>query len=123
MNFLRTAILAGFFFSLTACGDPASVKPVNTSGNVERGKIALAQYACHACHIIPGITGSKVFVGPTLDGVASRPLIAGSIPNTPDNLLAWIRHPTTIDPQTAMPDMGVTEDHARDMVAYLSILK
>lgn len=92
-------------------------------GNAARGKIALTQYACHACHVIPGITGSKVFVGPSLDGVGSRPIIAGHLPNNKQNLMAWIRHTQSIDPQSAMPDMGVTEEHARDMAAYLSSLK
>ncbi len=91
-------------------------------GNPELGKIALTQYACHACHMIPGITGSKVFVGPSLDGVGSRPIIAGNLPNNPQNMIRWIRHPQSIDPHSAMPNMGVTEEHARDMAAYLSSL-
>ena len=38
-------------------------------------------------------------------------------------LAAWIRHPQKLDPRTAMPDMQVTEAHARDMVAYLRTLE
>jgi cytochrome c len=105
---------------LAACGD----KPVaSLQGNPEKGRTALAQYACQACHVIPGITGSEVFVGPPLDGIASRPLIAGRLPNDRDNLIRWIREPQAIDPETAMPNMGVTEQHARDMAAYLATLK
>ena len=36
---------------------------------------------------------------------------------------ALVRHPQAVDPRTAMPDMQVTEAHARDMVAYLYTLK
>lgn len=87
-----------------------------------RGKLALTQYACHTCHVIPGVTGSRVYIGPPLAGIASRALIAGKLPNTPDNLAHWIRTPQLFDPRTAMPAMGVTERDARDMAAYLRTL-
>jgi mono/diheme cytochrome c family protein len=99
----------------------ASASP-NRSSPAERGRLALTQYACSACHTIPGITGSSPNVGPPLQGLASRRLIAGKLVNTPDNLVSWLRHPQAIKPLTAMPDMGVTEADARDMVAYLATL-
>lgn len=113
-SLLATALLAG-------CGKDEANSSL--SGDPARGRIALTQYACHACHRIPGITGSDVYVGPPLAELAKRSTIAGDIPNTPENLLAWIRHPQALDPATAMPDMGVREQDARDMVAYLSTLK
>ncbi|MRV73622.1 c-type cytochrome [Duganella sp. FT92W] len=90
--------------------------------DAHRGKLALTQYGCHACHLIPGITGSRVHIGPPLAGLASRTLIAGKLRNTPDNLARWIRTPQLFDPRTAMPAMGVTERDARDMAAYLGRL-
>jgi cytochrome c1 len=36
-----------------------------------------------------------------------------------DNLIHWIRNPQAIDPQTAMPNLGVTERDALDISAYL----
>lgn len=92
-------------------------------GDVERGRLALAQHACHACHTIPGITSSSPNVGPPLQGLAGRSLIAGKLANTPDNLVRWIRQPKTVKPLTAMPDMGVSEGDARDMAAYLATLR
>ena len=93
------------------------------AGDVERGKLALGQYACHACHTIPGITSALPNVGPPLQGLASRSLIAGKLVNTPDNLVLWIRDPKAVKPLTAMPDMGVSELDARDMAAYLATLR
>jgi cytochrome c2 len=87
------------------------------------GKLALTQYACHACHPIPGITGSEVYVGAVLKGYAGRRIIARDLPGTPENLARWIRDPQEIDPHTAMPALGVGEKDARDMVAYLLTLK
>jgi mono/diheme cytochrome c family protein len=90
---------------------------------VARGRQLMHQYACSACHIIPGVTGSAVHVGPPLAGLASRRLIAGSLPNTEDNLVRWLRDPASVDPATAMPAMGVSERDARDMAAYLGTLR
>ncbi len=88
-------------------------------GNAERGRVALTQYACNACHIIPGVTGPRVYVGRPLDDVGSRKFIAGQLPNTQANLMHWIRNPKAVDPQTAMPDLDVTADDAADISAYL----
>ena len=92
------------------------------TGDAERGRQALYQYACSACHTIPGVTSSSPNVGPPLKGLASRGLIAGKLANTPDNLVRWLRHPKEVKPQTAMPDLGVTEAHAQDIAAYLATL-
>jgi cytochrome c2 len=110
------ALLA--LFVLGGCGEAPKVGPA-VQGNVERGKIALTQYACQACHIIPGITGSRVYVGRPLGALAERKFIAGNLPNTQANLVRWIRNPKQIDPLTAMPMMGVSETDAIDMSAYL----
>ena len=91
--------------------------------DLERGRMALSQYACTACHTIPGTTGSAPQVGPPLAGLARRTLIAGKLANTPDNMVRWLREPRAVDPLTAMPDLEVTEADARDIAAYLATLR
>jgi len=91
--------------------------------SIRRGRIALQQYACVACHRIPGITGHEARVGPPLAGIASRTMLGGVLSNSPDNMVRWIREPQQASPLTAMPDLGVTERDARDMAAYLSTLR
>ena len=54
-----------------------------------------------------------------LDDMALRLYIAGLLINTPENMIAWIRHPQAVKPLTPMPDLGVLEKDARDMTAYL----
>lgn len=88
-------------------------------GDPERGRAALAQHACRACHMIPGVSGPETSVGRTLDGLAERRFIAGGLPNNEANLVRWIRDPQSIDPHTAMPAMGVSERDALDMSAWL----
>ncbi len=105
-----------------SCGLPLEGAPTH-SPDVQRGKQALYQYACSACHTIPGVTGSSPAVGPPLGGLASRTLIAGKLSNTPENMILWLRHPQKVKPLTAMPDLGVTQEHAADMAAYLATLR
>jgi mono/diheme cytochrome c family protein len=88
-----------------------------------RGKHALEQYACATCHEIPGVTGATVPVGPSLRQLASRSYLAGTLPNTRDNLIRWLRSPQAVKPGSAMPDLGVSERDARDMGAFLSELR
>jgi mono/diheme cytochrome c family protein len=88
----------------------------------ERAQLVLRQYVCIACHTIPGLTSSQPQVGPPLGGMARRSLIAGRLPNTAENLVRWIRAPQSVKPGSAMPDLGVTEEHAQLIAAYLSRL-
>lgn len=102
------------------CGSSATLSV--GAGSAERGRVAIHQYACRGCHVIPGVAGSDLHIGPPLQGIASRRHIAGRLPNTPEAMVAWIRHPRRIDPESAMPDVGVTEQDARDIAAYLATL-
>ncbi|MGE0799360.1 MAG: c-type cytochrome [Lautropia sp.] len=88
-----------------------------------RGRTALHQYGCNACHRIPGVTGDDTDVGPPLAGMANRRLIAGAVANTPEQMVQWIVEPRSIDPETAMPAMRVSRRDAADMAAYLATLR
>jgi len=98
--------------------EPEARQPTRLA-DAKRGRLALTQFACQACHRIPGVTGPQSFVGPALDGLAGRSLIAGQLPMGQDNLVKWIRAPQEVKPGTAMPRLGVPEQDARDMAAYL----
>ena len=105
----------------SACGRLQVALP-DRGPDLARGQRALYQYACNACHTIPGVTGARPHVGPPLSGMARRNLIAGKLANTPDNMVRWLRHTREVDPLTAMPEMGVSEQDARDIAAYLATL-
>jgi cytochrome c len=116
MNRAHLAILVTAL-ALAGCG--AGRPPPGVQGDPQRGKIALTQYACHSCHIVPSIAGSKVYVGRPLDDLATRRYIAGKVPNTQANLVRFMRDPQALDPGTAMPTLGVSERDALDISAYL----
>jgi cytochrome c1 len=103
---------------LLACGPPGAPVLVN-GGDPTRGRALISDYQCGACHEIPGVRGARGTVGPPLLRFGLRSYIGGRAPNTPVNLVRWLQDPKTIDPGTAMPDMGVDEVQARDMAAYL----
>jgi cytochrome c len=89
----------------------------------QRGWQAIQDYGCHSCHTIPGVPSADSLVGPPLTAWADRHYIAGQLPNTAENLIEWIQYPQTIEPGTAMPNMDVTEQDARDISAYLYTLR
>ncbi len=96
---------------------------ITGGGDPKAGIDSIRHYGCNGCHTIPGIAGSQALVGPSLEHMANRVYIAGQLPNTPENLMRWIRKPHDIHPQTAMPDMNVSENDARNIAAYLYTLK
>lgn len=113
-------ILVLLLSTLAGC---AEHPPPALGGSPQNGKLLLRQFSCGSCHSIPGVAGAKGKVGPPLDGIAGRVYLAGTLPNTPATMAAFIQSPQMADPRTAMPDMGVSEAHARDITAYLYTLK
>jgi len=106
-------VLAG----LAAC-EPTHQRRVSW-GNSDRGAQLIRAYGCGSCHSIPGIQRADSKVGPPLRDLSERVYIAGVITNTPQHLMQWIQHPRAVDSRTAMPELGVTPDDARDIAAYL----
>jgi len=92
---------------------------VMTGGNAARGKVAFTEKGCGGCHTLKGVTQAAGLVGPPLDGVAQRAIIAGKLENNADNLARWIRVPQQIDPGNAMPSLPMTEQQSRDIAAFL----
>jgi cytochrome c2 len=112
----------------TACENPsrAEVQRVATltgGGDARLGRTGIRKYGCDTCHELSGVPGARGLIGPRLDGIGQRYYIAGELPNTPNNLMLWIEHPRQVEPHTAMPEMGVTEQDSRDIAAYLYTLR
>src|SRR4051812_32683726 len=92
-------------------------------GDPSEGKIVITRQACGSCHRIPGIDLADGMVGPPLAHFASQRMIAGRLPNSPTALAAFLRSPQSLVPGGAMPEMGLTQEQARDAAAYLLTLK
>jgi cytochrome c1 len=94
-----------------------------TGGDAHRGAALISSYNCGSCHMIPGIRRANGLVGPPLTYFGRRTFIAGEIPNNPGNLVRWIVSPQSVEPKTAMPALGLSDQQARDVAAYLYTLQ
>jgi cytochrome c oxidase subunit 2 len=62
--------------------------------------------------------------GPDLTHFGSRRGIAAyTLPNTPENLLAWLQDPQAIKPESTMPTILMPLREHQQLVAYLEELK
>ncbi|HEY6434553.1 MAG TPA: c-type cytochrome [Acetobacteraceae bacterium] len=101
----------------------ALTQEVTSVGNPRRGAALIAHEGCGTCHTIPGIDGARGLVGPPLDTIGKRMIIAGVLPNTPADLIHWLMAPQSVVPGNAMPDMGLSARDAADIAAYLYTLR
>jgi cytochrome c2 len=96
-----------------------SYAAAETGGDPRRGEAMFIQYGCGSCHALKNVREATGMVGPPLDGIALRVIIAGHLANNPANMQKWIRDPQHVSPGTAMPDLHVGEGDARDIAAFL----
>jgi cytochrome c len=104
------------------CGEPPMEGVRVAGGEAERGRRIIVDYGCGACHTIPGVRGARGLVAAPLTEWSQRRYIAGALVNEPDNLIQFIVSPESIEPGTAMPNLGLSHDAARDIAAYLYTL-
>ena len=90
-----------------------------TGGDPDRGEAMFIKYGCGSCHGLKHVRMATGAVGPPLDGIAVRAVLAGKLDNTPGNLQSWVRDPQQVSPGTAMPDLNVGGRDARDISAFL----
>jgi cytochrome c oxidase subunit 2 len=96
--------------------------PEPPAGRAAEGKAIYAQSACVGCHTIRGVSSGAL--GPDLTRFGSRhTLAAGILPNTVENVAAWIKDPPAIKPDAKMPALGLTDEQARAVATYLIGLK
>jgi cytochrome c oxidase subunit 2 len=79
--------------------------------------------SCVNCHTVSGTAAAGTF-GPDLSHVMGRETLgSGVIPNTPENLRAWVKDPQVIKPGNLMPNMQLNTRELDAVAAYLSSLK
>jgi mono/diheme cytochrome c family protein len=87
--------------------------PADLEKLAEKGKtIYEERYGCHSCHAI-GDSGG--IVGPELDRAGFRLNAAW--------VYRWIKYPQAMKPGTKMPNLGVSDDDALAITAYLGTLR
>lgn len=125
---IGAALVAAAALSLAGCqwewghADSEAETVAFDDAHAETGAELIEASGCGACHVIPGIAAARGHVGPPLNRIGRRVYIAGLLPNTPDNMVRWLRDPQAIVPGNAMPNLGLTEEQARDITEYLFTL-
>ena len=105
---------------------PVAAQPIAKrlpAGDPESGRAVIARHGCGVCHLVPGVSGARGTVGPSLAGFGDRNVIGGIVPNTPDWLTRWLDNPPAIAPATMMPAMGLSDGEIADAAAYLLSLR
>jgi cytochrome c oxidase subunit 2 len=89
----------------------------------QRGLHVFETGPCALCHSVRGTEASGQ-VAPDLTHFASRATIAaGTLPNTPGHLAAWIVDPQHIKPGNAMPPNSLSPEDLQALLAYLGGLQ
>ena len=78
---------------------------------------------CGACHTMSDISGAVGTIGPGLDGIASRDLIAGTLEVSLDNFKTWLADPGAAKPGAAMPNLGLASADIDVLSAWLMTLE
>jgi len=88
-----------------------------------RGRDVFMQARCAGCHTIRG-TEAAGQIAPDLTHIATRSTLgAGTLPNTPENMAAWIRDPQRVKPGNQMPPNPLAAADLQALVAYLETLR
>jgi cytochrome c oxidase subunit II len=75
---------------------------------------------CVGCHSLNAVNAPKGMIGPNLANVGARSYIgAGSFKNTDETLARWIQNPQAMKKGVLMPNLGVTSEEAKSLVAFL----
>lgn len=118
---LGIVICAGLVLLAGCRGDDPDPVEVE-GGDPETGAELIQEYGCGECHLIPDIEGADGGDAPGLQLWPNRAFVAGGLDNTPENTRRFIQNPDEIRPGTEMPDLGLSEQEARDITAYLFTL-
>jgi cytochrome c oxidase subunit 2 len=93
------------------------------AAGIEAARATFLSLSCVNCHTVRGTSASGTF-GPDLSHLMSRATLgSGVIPNTEENLRAWVKDPQAIKPGNLMPNMQLNSRELDEVVAYLSSLK
>jgi cytochrome c oxidase subunit II len=103
--------------------DQARPAASSAGAAAERGARVFTDHQCASCHTIRG-TSATGTVGPDLTHVGRRTTLAAlTLPNTPEELAAWIRDPQYFKPGNRMPALDLDRSEIEDVATYLKGLR
>lgn len=97
------------------------LSPAPVQGAAAVGQDAFKTY-CGACHAVRGSDANGVLAPDLSHLMERRTIAAGILPNTPDNLWAWISNPQGIKPGALMQKPQISATQLVSIRAYLETL-
>ncbi|MFC2053102.1 c-type cytochrome [Chloroflexota bacterium] len=86
------------------------LKSVDMSDPAAAGEILVRKYDCESCH---SISGKGRPFGPSLESETERRDVL--------TMRKWLGDPTSMKPDTSMPDFNISADEIEAIIAYLTI--
>jgi mono/diheme cytochrome c family protein len=102
-------VLAGYLY--TGAPPPGNTRTGWRGGNAAVGEKLFVSRGCRGCHSIGSTERSRVTGAPDLAGIGVKV--------RPDWLFDWLKSPRSYDPNTAMPQLALSDDDIRHVVAFL----
>jgi cytochrome c oxidase subunit 2 len=137
----RAEVLSAADFEQWVADQQAPATPPVAGTSEYAGLQAFVNKGCSACHNVnyteedraalaeAGIAltpvADEAFNGPDLTHFASRATFAGAIlpdadiPDREEALAIWLENPPAVKPGSFMPDLGLTGQEIRDLIAWL----
>jgi cytochrome c oxidase subunit 2 len=98
-------------------------KPLAAAVQQQPGFQAFTNSQCASCHTLRG-TSARGRIGPDLTHLMSRQTLGAlTIPNTPDELRAWVLDPQKFKPGNKMPALQLRGPELTQLMTFLRSLK
>ena len=117
----EAAAITSYLWSAGKEGPFQVRKGISAGGDAARGKELVGTIGCKGCHVVGDDIRMRQARGFSYD-IAPELTRAGSKLD-PDWIFEWIKNPRSFRPTTRMPSLRLTDQEARDIVAYLITLK
>jgi mono/diheme cytochrome c family protein len=116
----QSKAITAYFVKITNENPYPVKKGISDGGNAAHGKDLVNNIGCKGCHVIGDDTRMRQARGFSYD-IAPELTRAGSKLD-PDWMYQWIKNPRMYRPKTRMPDLRLSDQEAKDIVAYLKTL-
>jgi mono/diheme cytochrome c family protein len=100
--------------------------PEIAGADLGKGRQLLETKGCGSCHAMTGVVALPSSNPPAMDGKAferahklAPDLVNARLRMPPARLVAWLKDPTAVKPDSAMPKIALTDAEVKDIAGYL----
>lgn len=106
---------------VATAGPVAVLTPApGVAGSPLIGEQLMLTKGCGGCHTVAGVPGATGVAGPNLTNIVVRPTLAGDrLPMSAETMTRWLLDPHALKPETTMPRVGLSQQEAQDLTAFL----